>query len=105
MEILANQNNVKIFSSTIIYRLVENVTDRVIEFLPKIVNTRVTGEATVLQVFEITLKGGTTKKVAGSRVTNGIMEKGKPVKVLRNGEVIHTGPFSYHISYIMANFT
>ncbi|KAK0502641.1 translation initiation factor IF-2 [Armillaria luteobubalina] len=91
IEAIAIQNQVPICSSGIIYRLVDDITARVVDLLPKIYETRVTGEATVLQLFDISLKGGVTKKVAGSRVTSGLVEKNKTAKVLRNGKVIHEG--------------
>ncbi|KAK0474853.1 translation initiation factor IF-2 [Armillaria novae-zelandiae] len=91
IEAIAIQNQVPICSSGIIYRLVDDITARVVDLLPKIYETRVTGEAAVLQLFDISLKGGMTKKVAGSRVTSGLVEKNKTAKVLRNGKVIHEG--------------
>lgn len=91
IEAIAIQNQVPICSSGIIYRLVDDITARVVDLLPKIYETRVTGEATVLQLFDISLKGGVTRKVAGSRVTSGLVEKNKTARVLRNGKVIHEG--------------
>ncbi|KAK0442948.1 translation initiation factor IF-2 [Armillaria borealis] len=91
IEAIAIQNQVPICSSGIIYRLVDDITARVVDLLPKIYETRVTGEATVLQLFDISLKGGATRKVAGSRVISGLMEKNKTAKVVRNGKVIHEG--------------
>ncbi|KAF9458674.1 hypothetical protein BDZ94DRAFT_1270200 [Collybia nuda] len=91
IEILAAQNDVPIFTSNIIYRLMEDIKDRVIALLPVIIETRVTGEATVLQLFEIQLKAKQTKKVAGCRVTNGLVEKTKFAKVIRDGTVMHEG--------------
>jgi len=69
----------------------EDIKDRVIALLPVIIETRVTGEATVLQLFEIQLKAKQTKKVAGCRVTNGLVEKTKFAKVIRDGTVMHEG--------------
>lgn len=91
IEAIAIQNQVPICSSGIIYRLVDDITARVVDLLPKIYETRVTGEATVLQLFDISLKGGVTRKVAGSRVISGLVEKNKTAKVVRNGKVIHEG--------------
>ncbi|KAK0210241.1 translation initiation factor IF-2 [Desarmillaria ectypa] len=91
IEAIAIQNQVPVCSSGIIYRLVDDITARVIDLLPKIYETRVTGEATVLQLFDISLKGGLTKKIAGSRVVSGLMEKNRTAKVVRNGKVIHKG--------------
>lgn len=90
MESLAEEHNVKILSSSIIYRLVDNVTDAVIDLLPKTIVTNVVGEATILQTFEITAKGKTTK-VAGCRVVDGVMHKTKTVRVVRQGKVVHEG--------------
>ena len=53
----AATHGVQIHDSPIIYRLMEQVRERVIGLLPKIIETRVTGEANVLEIFEITLKG------------------------------------------------
>jgi translation initiation factor IF-2 len=59
--------------------------------LPKIIETKVTGEATVLQLFDITGKAKQIIKVAGCRVVNGLVEKQKLTRVIRNGHVIHEG--------------
>ncbi|KAF5387118.1 hypothetical protein D9615_001634 [Tricholomella constricta] len=91
IETLAVQNEVPIISSNIIYRLMEIVKDRVISLLPVIVETRVTGEAVILQLFNIQLKTKQTKKVAGCRVTNGIVEKAKFARLVRNGTIMHEG--------------
>ncbi|KAF4614935.1 hypothetical protein D9613_002934 [Agrocybe pediades] len=88
---VAAQNGVPIFTSNIIYRIIEDVRSRVIALLPVIVETKVVGEATVLQVFEIQLKSKQVMKVAGSRVTNGIIEKQKFARLVRDGEIIHEG--------------
>ncbi|KAF8078085.1 P-loop containing nucleoside triphosphate hydrolase protein [Lyophyllum atratum] len=91
IETLAAQNDVPIISSDVIYRLMEAVKDRVISLLPVIIETKVTGEAVVLQLFDIQLKAKQTKKVAGCRVTNGIVEKAKFARLVRNGTTIHEG--------------
>ena len=69
----------------------DDVTARVIELLPPIIEKRVTGEAAVLQLFDIHLKGKKTTQVGGCRVTNGVVEKNKLARVVRDGEVIHEG--------------
>lgn len=67
----------------------DDIKGRVIALLPVIIETRVTGEATVLQLFDIHLKAKQTKKVAGCRVVNGIIDKSKFARVIRNGVKIH----------------
>lgn len=77
--------------SNVIYRLMDEVKAGVIDLLPRVIEKRVTGEAAVLQIFEIHLKAKQTMKVAGCRVTNGLVEKNKKARVLRNGETVHDG--------------
>ncbi|KAJ7929227.1 hypothetical protein B0H13DRAFT_2228527 [Mycena leptocephala] len=93
IETLAAQNGVPIVTSDIIYRLMEEVKTRVIGLLPVIVESKVTGEAKILQLFQIQVKGKKLKTVAGSRVTNGLMEKNKLARVVRNGDIIFEGSF------------
>ncbi|THH20354.1 hypothetical protein EW146_g967 [Bondarzewia mesenterica] len=87
----ARSNNVDIYSSSIIYQVMDEVQKRVIDLLPSEVDRRVKGEATVLQLFDIHLSGKRVKKVAGSRITNGVMDKAKSAQVVRNGKVVHDG--------------
>lgn len=69
----------------------DDVKERVIELLPRIIEKRVTGEAVVLQLFEIQMKQRQSLKIAGCRVSNGLLEKSKQVRVMRGGNVIHEG--------------
>lgn len=69
----------------------DEVKGRVIDLLPPVIEKRVSGEATVLQLFDIHLKGKQTKKVAGCRVTNGVVDKNKLARVVRDGTTIHEG--------------
>ncbi|EMD38337.1 hypothetical protein CERSUDRAFT_82592 [Gelatoporia subvermispora B] len=87
----AETQGVPIISSSIIYRLVDDVTERVVALLPPVVETRIIGEATVLQIFEISLKGRQTMKVAGCRVKSGLVKKADSARVMRNGEVVYDG--------------
>jgi len=102
IEIMAAQNNVEICSSNIIYRLMDTVKEHVIKLLPVTVEKKVTGEAAILQIFEISVKSKQTMKVAGCRVTNGLVERSKQARVIRDGEIIHEGSyldtavFSFH---------
>ncbi|KAL5511687.1 IFM1 [Sanghuangporus vaninii] len=91
---VASQNKVPVFSSNVIYKVLDEVKERVVKLLPRIVEKRVTGEAKVLEIFDITGKAKSIIKVAGCRVSNGIIEKNKQVRVLRNGETVHDGTLS-----------
>jgi translation initiation factor IF-2 len=88
---IAASNNVTIYTSAIIYRIMEEVRNRVVALLPPIIETQVTGEANVLELFSINLKGRQTKQVAGCRVINGLVEKSKKARVIRNGVTVHEG--------------
>ncbi|CDO72883.1 hypothetical protein BN946_scf185002.g68 [Trametes cinnabarina] len=87
----AQSQHVPILTSSVIYKLIDDVKARVIDLLPPVIETRVSGEATVLQLFDIHLKGKKTKQIGGCRVTNGVVSRGKLARVVRNGEVIHQG--------------
>ncbi|KAE9406743.1 initiation factor 2 [Gymnopus androsaceus JB14] len=91
MQSTAAQKNVTILSSGIIYKLMDNVKEQVIKLLPVIIEKKVTGEAQVLQIFDIQAKKQVVK-VAGCRVTNGMVERSKQARVIRNGVTIHEGP-------------
>jgi len=93
IETLAAQNSVPTCSSSIIYRLMDEIKNRLIALLPVIIEKRVTGEATVLQLFDIQLKAKQSKKVAGCRVVNGIIEKARHARVVRDGVTMHEGVF------------
>lgn len=87
----SGMHNIPIFSSKIIYQVVEDVRQRVASLLPTEYEKRVSGEASVLQIFDIKLSGGRTKTIAGCRVTKGLVEKNKKAQVVRNGEIMHEG--------------
>lgn len=74
-----------------IYRLTDDVRSCLQALLPPIVEQRVLGEATVQQVFDIKGKGKSVLKIAGCRVTNGVIDRAKSVRVLRDGQEIYSG--------------
>lgn len=99
IESLATSLSVPLRSSKIIYELIERVRSDVAALLPPIKEIRVTGEATVQQIFEIKLKGKEVLKIAGSRVGNGVVEmkEGVRCRVLRGSErgVVYEGEFPF----------
>jgi translation initiation factor IF-2 len=103
VETLAIQHEVPLCLSNIIYRLMDDIKGRVIALLPVTIETRVTGEATVLQLFDIHLKAKEIKKVAGCRVVNGIVDKNRLVKVIRNGAKIHDEGRSFKFDHLLAD--
>ncbi|KPV77640.1 uncharacterized protein RHOBADRAFT_33799 [Rhodotorula graminis WP1] len=88
-------NPVPVHTSPIIYRLVDTVRQATADLLPKSIETRVHGEATVQMVFDISVKGRKEpKRIAGSKVSNGVFQKARKARVVRKGEVLHTGVVS-----------
>lgn len=90
---LAEEKGVKILDSNIIYRVVENVKDLLSEKLAPTVIQKVTGEAEIAAVFEIGIGGRKTLRVAGSKVRNGVVDRGTKARVLRGEAVVHDGMF------------
>ncbi|KAL1800149.1 hypothetical protein ACET3X_000491 [Alternaria dauci] len=88
---LAEEKGVRILDSNIIYRVVENVKDLLSEKLPLKVTQKVTGEVEVAAVFEISLGGKKKMKVAGSKVRNGVVDRGTKARVLRGENVVYDG--------------
>lgn len=91
VERIAASNVVPLYSSTIIYRVMEEVRKRVTGLLPVIVEKKVVGEAEVLQLFDISIKSRKTMQVGGCRVTNGVVEKSSEGRVMRDGNILHEG--------------
>ncbi|CAG8564329.1 6930_t:CDS:10 [Paraglomus brasilianum] len=87
----ASKLKVDILTFNIIYKLLEEVKSRLTSMLPPIIETHVTGEATILQVFQITVKGKQQKPIAGCRVTNGTILRNQRVRIMRGNQMIWEG--------------
>ncbi|KAI1424307.1 hypothetical protein F5Y12DRAFT_753134 [Xylaria sp. FL1777] len=88
---MAEEEGVRILSQNVIYHLIDDVKATLSEYLAPDVTTRVLGEAEVLQIFPINLRGRVYKNIAGCRVRNGIVGKNNLYRILRRGEVIFDG--------------
>jgi translation initiation factor IF-2 len=86
----ADQNGVEIRYYSIIYDLVDDVKAAMSGLLDPTLREVFLGNAQILQVFNITKVG----KVAGCRVTEGKVERGAKVRLLRDSVVIHEGSLS-----------
>ena len=91
IETIAASSKVSLYTSTIIYRVMEEVRSRVTALLPAIIEKKVTGEANVLELFNINIKGRQMKQIAGCRVINGLVEKSRNARVVRDGVTVHEG--------------
>ncbi|WFD29544.1 translation initiation factor IF-2 [Malassezia sp. CBS 17886] len=78
------QPRVPVHCDDVIYRLMEYVTEQVAALLPPVKELRVQGEALVAQLFDIKGAGGrASRKIAGCRVTNGVISRAMEVRVMR----------------------
>jgi translation initiation factor IF-2 len=89
-KILADQSGVEIRYYNIIYDLVDDVKAAMSGLLTPTVREVFLGNARILEVFNISKVG----KVAGCRVTEGKVERGARVRLIRDNVVIHEGTLS-----------
>ena len=87
---IADQRGVDVRLYNIIYRLTEEMEAALRGLFKEEAREVVEGHAQVRQVFGIPRRG----RVAGCQVVDGLIRRGASVRVLRKGEVVHTGPMS-----------
>ncbi len=87
---LARQEGVDIRYYSIIYQVSDDVAELVRGKTAPKARENFLGYAEIRQVFEVTKAG----KVAGCRVTEGVVRRGAGVRLLRDNVVIHTGELS-----------
>ncbi|KAK4748613.1 hypothetical protein SAY87_015199 [Trapa incisa] len=90
----ATRASIKIKIHRVIYHLLEDMGNLIVERAPGVSETQVAGEAQVLNIFE--LKGrskskGDDVKIAGCRVTDGRVVKSSTMRLVRSGEVVFEG--------------
>ncbi|XP_038690241.1 translation initiation factor IF-2 isoform X2 [Tripterygium wilfordii] len=90
----AIQASIKIMMHRVIYHLLEDVGNLIVDKAPGTSETQVAGEAEVLSIFE--LKGrskskGDDVKIAGCRVIDGRVTKSLLMRILRSGEIVYEG--------------
>src|SRR6185436_6785014 len=84
---MARRDKVDIRYYSIIYNVVDDVRAALSGMLAPTLREKFLGYAQVLEVFAITKVG----KVAGCRVTEGVVKRGAKVRLLRDNVVIHEG--------------
>ncbi len=87
---LSRSDGVEIRYYDVIYNLVDDVKDAMSGMLSPEVRETFLGNAEILEVFHITKVG----KVAGCRITDGTVERGAGVRLIRDDVVIHEGKLS-----------
>ena len=80
----------------VIYHLLEDIANLIIDKAPGTSETQVAGQAEVLNIFEV--KGSKSKgpdvKIAGCKVVEGLVNRTATMRLLRSGEVVFEGPCS-----------
>jgi translation initiation factor IF-2 len=87
---LAKRNGIEIRYYNIIYDLVDDVKKAMSGLLTPERRETMLGNAEILEVFNISKVG----KVAGCRVTDGTVERGANVRLIRDNVVVHEGKLS-----------
>jgi len=86
----AERSGIEIRYYNIIYNLVDDVKKAMSGLLAPTLRETMLGNAQILEVFNISKVG----KVAGCRVTDGTVERGANVRLIRDNVVIHEGKLS-----------
>jgi len=84
---MARRDGVEIRYYAVIYDVVDDIKAALEGMLKPTLREQFLGNAQVLQVFSV----GKTGKIAGCRVTDGIVKRGAKVRLLRDDVVIHDG--------------
>lgn len=92
---MAEEQGVTILDHNVIYHLVDDVKKNLSAYLAPEVSSRVLGEAEVLQVFPINVKGRQYRNIAGCRVRNGLVGRSNLFRVYRGGEKVYDGMFFF----------
>src|SRR6266436_6399150 len=87
---MAERDGVEIRYYNIIYDLVDDVKKAMSGLLAPILRETMLGTALILEIFNISKVG----KIAGCRVTDGTVERGANVRLIRDNVVIHEGKLS-----------
>ncbi len=86
----AEQTGVEIRYYNIIYDLVDDVKKAMSGLLAPTIRETMLGNATILEIFKVSKVGN----VAGCRVTDGVVERGANVRLIRDNVVVHEGKLS-----------
>ena len=86
----AERAGIEIRYYNIIYDLVDDVKKAMSGLLPPTLRETMLGNAQILEIFNVSKIG----KIAGCKVTDGTVERGANVRLIRDNVVIHEGKLS-----------
>ncbi|MFP3981461.1 MAG: translation initiation factor IF-2 [Desulfobacterales bacterium] len=84
---LAEEENVDIRYYNVIYNAIRDIKDAMVGMMSSTYEERVLGRAEVRQVFSVPSMG----TVAGCMVLEGKIQRGQPIRLIRDGIVVHEG--------------
>ncbi|USO02045.1 MAG: translation initiation factor IF-2 [Alphaproteobacteria bacterium] len=85
--VLAKQEDIRVFYHSIIYKVIEDIENIIKGLAEPTFRDKFIGYAEIRQVFSVKKFG----KIAGCMVTEGIVQRGAKVRLLRDNVVIHEG--------------
>jgi translation initiation factor IF-2 len=86
----AERAGIEIRYYNVIYDLVDDVKKAMSGLLPPTLRETMLGNAQILEIFAVSKVG----KIAGCRVTDGTVERGANVRLIRDNVVVHEGKLS-----------
>ena len=84
---LAENEKIKISSYNIIYEVLDYIKQKMSGLLTPDVQETITGSAQILEIFKVSGAG----KVAGAKITEGVITSTSDVRIIRDGAIIYTG--------------
>jgi len=84
---IANEEKVEMNFYSIIYDVIKDVRDAIVGLMSSTFEERILGRAEIREVFHVPKVGA----IGGSYVTDGRIERNRPVRVLRDGIVVYEG--------------
>jgi len=87
VQALANDENIDMRYYKVIYNVIKDVKDAIVGMMSSTFEEQVLGQAEVREVFHVPKVGA----IAGCYVTDGKIERGRPVRLVRDGVVSYEG--------------
>ena len=87
VQALAEEENVDMRFYSIIYKVIKEIQSAIVGMMDSTFEERITGRAEVREVFQVPKIGA----IAGSYVIDGKIERGRSMRVLRDGVVMYEG--------------
>ena len=84
---MANEENVNIRYYNIIYNVIKDIKDAIVGMMDSTFSERILGRAEIREVFQVPKVGN----IAGCYVSEGKIERGRLLRLIRDGVVLYEG--------------